>query len=88
LKIWLNSYEKLINDAFANKIPHLKYTFRCKTSEGNYLWREDIMNMQYDENGNSPRIIVITRDITKEKNVELEKNIKQKEIDLQNKLLT
>jgi PAS domain S-box-containing protein len=79
--------EKLINDAFANKIPHLKYTFRCKTSNSNYLWREDIMNMQYDENGNSPRIIVITRDITKEKNLEIEKNKKQKEIDLQNKLL-
>ncbi len=51
------------------------------------MWREDIMNIHYDVFGHAFRAVTIARDITQEKEKELEIISKQKTIDLQNKLL-
>ena len=78
---------KTIYDAAANKLPSIKYTFRCYKKNGDYMWREDIMNIHYDITGHAFRAVTIARDITEEKNQELELIKKKNVSDLQNKLL-
>jgi len=79
--------KKTIYDAALNKLPSVKYIFRCYKSNGEYMWREDIMNIHYDITGHAFRAVTIARDITEEKNKELEAIKKQQASDLQNKLL-
>ncbi|MEO8235713.1 MAG: PAS domain-containing protein [Flavobacterium sp.] len=76
-----------IYGAANKKISSTKYVFRCRKKNGEYMWREDIMNIQYDASGHAFRAVTIARDITQEKEKELEIINKQKAIDLQNKLL-
>lgn len=68
-------------------ISSVKYTFRCRKKNGEYMWREDIMNIQYNADGEAFRAVTIARDITKEKVQELEETKRLKAIDLQNQLL-
>ena len=79
--------DKIIKDAIDNKIPKIRYTFRCEKENGDIIWRQDIMNIQFDLKKNIHRAIIITRDITREKNLEIETIKKQKQINLQNNLL-
>lgn len=79
--------KKAIYDAALNKLPFVKYKFRCYKSDGDYMWREDIMNIHYDSTGHAFRAVTITRDITDERCKELEAVKKQEAVDLQNKLL-
>ncbi|WP_310554939.1 PAS domain-containing protein [Flavobacterium sp.] len=79
--------DKVINLAIENKESFVKFVFRCKKSNGDYFWREDIMNLYYNISNIKLRTVTITRDITAEKNAEIERNQRQKQIDLQNKLL-
>ena len=76
-----------IYGAASKKLPSTKYVFRCRKKNGEYMWREDIMNIHYDFSGHAFRAVTIARDITQEKEKELEIINKQKAIDLQNKLL-
>lgn len=76
-----------IYDAASNKLSSVKYTFRCYKKGGGFMWREDIMNIHYDISGHAFRAVTIARDITDEKNQELELIKKQQDYDLQNKLL-
>lgn len=79
--------KKIIYGAAENKLPSIKYQFRCRNKDGDFLWREDIMNIHYDTSGNAFRAVIIARDITAEKKLEIEKENKQKIAALQNKLL-
>ncbi|MFM9987783.1 PAS domain-containing protein [Flavobacterium sp.] len=82
--------ERVINTIYGaaeKKLPSTKYVFRCRKKNGQYMWREDIMNIQYDAYGKAFRAVTIARDITKEKEKELETINKQKNIYLQNQLL-
>jgi PAS domain S-box-containing protein len=82
--------ERVINTIYGaaeKKLPSTKYVFRCRKKNGQYMWREDIMNIQYDAYGKAFRAVTIARDITKEKEKELEAINKQKNIYLQNQLL-
>ena len=82
--------ERVIGDIYgaaSKKLPSIKYVFRCRKKNGEYMWREDIMNIHYDVSGHAFRAVTIARDITQEKEKELEIINKQKAIDLQNKLL-
>lgn len=83
----LEYVKKSIYDAAENKLPSAKYTFRCNTGNGEYRWREDIMNIHYDAFGKAFRAVTIARDITQEKIQEIEDIKKQEAIDLQNQLL-
>jgi PAS domain S-box-containing protein len=76
----------LLTHTITNKLPSIKYIFRCQIANGDYIWREDIMNLQHGE-GIKYKAIIITRDITADKIIELEKTERQKSIDLQNRLL-
>ncbi|WP_395046781.1 PAS domain S-box protein [Flavobacterium sp.] len=77
----------IIYGAASKKLPSTKYVFRCRKKNGQYMWREDIMNIHYDVSGHAFRAVTIARDITQEKEKELEIIKKQKAIDLQNRLL-
>jgi PAS domain S-box-containing protein len=82
--------ERVINTIYGaaeKKLPSTKYVFRCRKKNGQYMWRQDIMNIQYDAYGKAFRAVTIARDITKEKEKELEAINKQKNIYLQNQLL-
>lgn len=83
----LETVKKIIIDAAKSKLPAVKYVFRCKTANSDYMWREDIMNIQYDENGKGYRVVTIARDITQEKIAEFELIKKNEAIELQNILL-
>ena len=74
-----------IYGAASKKLSSTKYVFRCRKKNGEYMWREDIMNIHYDLSGHAFRAVTIARDITQEKEKELEIINKQKAIDLQNK---
>jgi PAS domain S-box-containing protein len=76
-----------IYGAAQNKLPFVKYKFRCLKSNGDYMWREDIMNIHYDISGFAFRAVTIARDITEEKNLELKLEEQQKIKGLQNGLL-
>lgn len=79
--------KSIIYGAAAQKLPSIKYQFRCRNKNDDYLWREDIMNIHYDASGNAFRAVIIARDITLEKTLELENENRQKTVALQNKLL-
>ena len=79
--------KKTIYEAAAQKLPAVKYVFRCHKGDGAYIWREDIMNIHYDLTGHAFRAIGITRDITEEKKRKLEISNNKKSADLQNRLL-
>ena len=79
--------EKIIKNAIENKTPKISYTFKCIKQNGDIIWRQDNMNIQFNNQENFNRAIVITRDITKEKNQEIENIRNQKQTILQNKLL-
>lgn len=83
----LESIKKKIWDSVSLKLPSVKYVFRCKKNSGEYYWREDIMNLQYNENGYGYRVVTIARDITQEKIAEFEAIKKNAAIELQNVLL-
>ncbi|WP_300568187.1 PAS domain-containing protein [Flavobacterium sp.] len=76
-----------IYGAIKEGISSVKYTFRCKKKDGTYMWREDIMNIQYELSGEAFRAVTIARDITQEKTQEIEEKKRHKAIDLQNQLL-
>ena len=69
------------------KLPSVKYTFRCLRSDGQYIWREDIMNIHYDVSGKAFRAVTIARDVTLEKEATLEQQRKKEIVDFQNGLM-
>ncbi len=83
----LESVKKTIYGAADQKLPSIKYVFRCRRGDGEYIWREDIMNILYNENKEPIKVVTIARDITQEKIEKIENEKRQKAIDLQNHLL-
>ncbi len=53
-----------IFDAIARKEKTLIYLYRAMKKDGSYIWREDLANFFYDENGNYYQSIVVARDVT------------------------
>jgi PAS domain S-box-containing protein len=76
-----------IYSAIEMKKPSIKYEHRCRRKDGTYMWREDIMNIHYDSTGRAFRAVTIARDISQEKELEIELEKNKKISDLQNKLL-
>lgn len=64
-----------------------KYTYRCRHKDGHYIWREDIMNIHYNETGYPFRAVTITRDVTKEKQEEIEEASRLNQVKYQNEIL-
>ncbi len=83
----LESVKKIIYGAAAQLLPSVKYVFRCRRGDGDYIWREDIMNIQYNEKNEPVKVVTIARDITQEKIEKLENEKKQKDTEKQNNLL-
>lgn len=83
----LEPVKKTIYGAAAQLLPSVKYVFRCRRGDGEYIWREDIMNILYNENKEPVKVVTIARDITQEKIEKLENDKRQQAIDLQNHLL-
>ncbi len=66
--------EYIINihkQAAEKRTPSFSYTFRFLHKNGNYVWREDLVDMIYDENGSPLKFIVLARDISERKAAEL-----------------
>ncbi|SHI60932.1 PAS domain-containing protein [Flavobacterium terrae] len=83
----LEPVKKIIYGAAAQLLPSVKYVFRCRRGDGEYIWREDIMNIQYNEKNEPVKVVTIARDITQEKLEKLESEKKQKNTERQNNLL-
>ncbi|GAA4756777.1 MULTISPECIES: PAS domain-containing protein [Flavobacterium] len=83
----LEDVKNIIYGAAAQKLPSIKYVFRCRRGDGEYIWREDIMNILYNESKEPIKVVTIARDITQEKIEKIENEKRQKAIDLQNHLL-
>ncbi|MFC4817560.1 PAS domain-containing protein [Flavobacterium sp. GCM10023249] len=76
-----------IYGSLAKQLPSFKYVFRLKRGDGTYMWREDIMNVHYNEVGHPFRAVTIARDITQEKEQEFEAEALQETLVVQNNLL-
>lgn len=61
-----------IFEAIENKQDSLVYTYRMFHKNGNIIWRQDSTRFIYDEFGEFIRSYVVARDITKQKEEELE----------------
>ncbi len=61
------------------RLPYSQYAYRALTKHGTYIWLEDILHREFDENGQMIQAIVNTRDVTKRKQDEevLRKNAEQ-----------
>ena len=79
--------KKTIYGSLEKKMSSFKYVFRLKRGDGTYMWREDIMNVHYDETGKPIRAVTVARDITQEKELEFEAEIQKKALEIQNSLL-
>lgn len=56
-------YEKALN-AVKEKKPNLRYQYRIRHKNGNYVWIEDSTSFIYNENGENTRAYIVSRDIT------------------------
>lgn len=52
------------------KLPTSRYEYRMMAKDGTYIWAEDILRREFDENGEFVRTIVSSRDITERKQAE------------------
>ncbi|MBK6712620.1 MAG: PAS domain S-box protein [Chloroflexi bacterium] len=52
------------------KLPISRYEYRMRAKDGTYIWAEDILRREFDENGEFVRTIVSSRDITERKQAE------------------
>ncbi|GJQ32061.1 MAG: hypothetical protein HBSAPP04_09000 [Ignavibacteriaceae bacterium] len=53
-----------IFEAIGRKEKTLIYLYRAQRKDGSYIWREDLANFFYDENGDYYQSIVVARDVT------------------------
>jgi PAS domain S-box-containing protein len=58
--------------ALKNKSNQLFYSYRARTKNGNYTWREDHARFQYDENLNPISIYIVSKNIDERKKLEQE----------------
>lgn len=54
----------------AVKAPSTVYTFRIRKKDGDYMWLEDRVRWEYDEQGRLIRSIINSREVTKRKQME------------------
>jgi len=59
-----------IETAHQQQAEKVQYRFRAKNKQGNYIWMEDLVHMEYDGSGNHFRSIIHSRDITERKHAE------------------
>lgn len=65
-----DEFFRKINSAIENKSPQLTYSLKIKHAKGHYIWCEDSAKFNYDEYGNYVSIYIVSRDITKRKQIE------------------
>ncbi|MES2655272.1 MAG: PAS domain S-box protein [Bacteroidota bacterium] len=63
---------KNVENAVAKQEKNLVVEYRYLHKEGYYVWREDTVNLFYDENGKNVKDIVVARDITEQKKNRIE----------------
>ena len=61
---------KKVYEAHKNQVKNYRYEYRAQKANGEYIWIEDALNSEYDENGNRIRTIIRARDITDRKKTE------------------
>ena len=80
-------FRATVHAAISKKLESVRFVYRCLNGKGKYIWRDDVMNIQYDNNSQAYRAVTITRDVTEAKNKEIELVTKGKIASFQNKLL-
>lgn len=65
-----STYKKL-SDCRERKATTLTYQFRQQHKRGHYVWRENTANYIYDENGKLSKQIIVARDISERKAIEI-----------------
>ncbi|MFZ4464321.1 MAG: PAS domain-containing hybrid sensor histidine kinase/response regulator [Bacteroidales bacterium] len=60
-----------VKTTIESKKEKLTYTYRIKRENGDYIWHEDSDHFQYDSSGNYQGCIVISRNITERKQIEM-----------------
>ena len=59
-----------VYEVHKNQVKNYRYEYRTQKANGEYIWVEDALNSEYDENGNRIRTIIRARDITDRKQAE------------------
>jgi PAS domain S-box-containing protein len=82
------SVRDYILDCLSKQLKEFKYEFRFRSADDIYYWREESVNVIYDEEtGHYTKYIIITRDISKRKEEERERNKLYKITEKQNEKL-
>ncbi len=77
----LSKIKQQIKKIKTEKIERYTYQYRIRKSDGSYVWFEDIIHSEFDENGNQVRVIFNSRDVTKR--IEAQQELKEKEKQLE-----
>jgi len=58
---------KSIEDAHIDRITNFQYTYRVRNKKAEYIWVEDNISAEYDNEGNHIRSVIHSRDVTERK---------------------
>ena len=82
------SVRDYVLECLSKQLKEFKYELRFRSADGDYYWREESANVIYDpDTGYYTRYIIITRDISKRKEEERERNKLYKITEKQNEKL-
>ncbi len=66
----INRILENIKNAHSHQDKKFQYTYRVRNKKGEYIWAEDNINAEYDNDGNHVRSVIHSRDISDRKNTE------------------
>jgi PAS domain S-box-containing protein len=79
--------KNIVLAATVNRKTSFSYTYLFLHKDGHYVWREDSVNIIFDGDGVAVKTIVVARDVNERKRIEEINLQRQKNIELQNKVL-
>lgn len=74
----LDRVKKTMHKAYKNRTEHVKIEYRAQKKDGNYVWFEDNIRIEYNENNEPEKSYINTRDVTKYIEPDLLKKTKKK----------
>lgn len=66
----LERIQNIFYDSIENHLKHFQYTYQVNINHNINLWLEDYVSVLYDENNNFKKAFIVSRDITKQKNID------------------
>ena len=78
---------EILNTIIQKRVTSITYDFRFLHKNGNYVWREDTLDIIYNDDNDSYKIIIIARDISDRRETEIESQLRQEKKLVQNEII-